>query len=192
MAPANQPTAEGISLLTPYWSTIVSARAEGYRRYEVWSILQEQFQAGGPQYQGATIFDMNVMWSRAGELLNAEAAFGAANPANPVTSEMWAWAPWTSPTTAAWQTPNYMLNYSYTVRDAEGNIVVDQNGSPLLAWGATDWQGSLDVLGQNIIDRALGSAQAGLDIGSPRAVAQMADLGGLTLGNIVNVQILRF
>ena len=91
MAPINQPTAQGISLLTPYWSTIVSARAEGYRRYEVWSILQEQFQAGGPSYQGATIFDMNLMWTRAGDLLNADAAFGAANPNNPAPDK---WVRW--------------------------------------------------------------------------------------------------
>ena len=192
MAPINQPTAQGISLLTPYWSTIVSARAEGYRRYEVWSILQEQFQAGGPSYQGATIFDMNLMWTRAGDLLNADAAFGAANPNNPVTSEMWAWAPWTSPTTASWQTPNYMINYSYTMLDAEGNVILDENGNPLLAWGATDWQGSLDTLGQNILNRVEGSVTASLGTGSPRLLAQMAAAGGVSLGSIVNVQILRF
>ena len=192
MAPINQPTAQGISLLTPYWSTIVSARAEGYRRYEVWSILQEQFQAGGPSYQGATIFDMNLMWTRAGDLLNADAAFGAANPNNPVTSEMWAWAPWTSPTTASRQTPNYMINYSYTMLDAEGNVILDENGNPLLAWGATDWQGSLDTLGQNILNRVEGSVTASLATGSPRLLAQMAAAGGVSLGSIVNVQILRF
>jgi hypothetical protein len=192
MARSYEPTAEGISLLTPYWSSIAGARAQGYNRGETWSIIQEQFQAGGPSYAGATIFDMNAMWARAGEMLNAQTAFGQAAPTDAVTGEMWAWAPWTTPTTADWQTPNYMINYATAAVDAEGNLLVDDNGQPIPVWGATDWQGSIDVTTQDIVDRVMGSAQAALDTGSPGTRNQMQAAGAIGLGDVLAVQILRF
>jgi hypothetical protein len=176
----------------PYWTSIVGARQQGFRPQEVWSVLNEQFQEGGPSFQGATIFDMHTMWSRAGEVLNAETQFGAADPGQAVTSEMWAWAPWAGREVAAWQTPNYMLNYTYSAVDAEGQALMDTEGNPVQVWGATDWQGSIDVTAQDIIDRALGSAQSALDTNSPGTAAQMASIGGIGIGDITSVQILRF
>jgi hypothetical protein len=192
MARSFEPTAEGLSLLSPYWSSIVGARQGGFTRAETWSLINEIFQEGGPSFQGATIFDMNTMWGRAGELLNAETAFGAARPEDALSSEMWAWAPWASPDTAAWQTPNYMLNYATAALDAEGNILTDDDGNPLQVWGATDWQGSIDVTTQDVIDRVMGSAQAGLDVGSPGVLRQLQAVEGLALGPVLSVQILRF
>lgn len=185
-------TAEGLSLLAPYWSSIVAERQRGNTAQNTWGVLTELFQEGGPSFQGASIYDMNQMWRRAGELLNAEASFGAAPRENPVDSNMWAWAPWAAPSTATWQTPNYMLNYAYTAADAEGNLLVDPDGNPLQVWGATDWQGSIDVTVQDIIDRTLASAQSALDTGSPRSQAQMAGIGGISIGDISTVQIMRF
>jgi hypothetical protein len=176
----------------PYWSSIVSARSQGYRPQEVWGILTEQFQQGGPAFQGATIFDMNTMWGRAGDLLAAEQQFRSADPANPVTGDMWAWAPWAAPTTAAWQTPNYMLNYAHAALDAEGNVLVDTEGNPVPVWGATDWQGSLDVPAQDVIDRALGSAQSALDTGSPGTLAAFGQVGAAGFGPLLSMQIMRF
>ena len=192
MARANTATAEGLSLLAPYWSSIVSARSQGLSRADTWGVITEQFQEGGPAFQGATIFDMNTMWGRAGELLNAETTFGAAPAENAIGSDMWSWAPWASPTTAAWQTPNYMLNYSQYAADAEGNILTDTEGNPLQIWGATDWQGSLDVTKQAVLDRVQQSALSSLDIGSPGIAAQMSAAGATGFGGIASVQIMRF
>ena len=187
-----QPTAEGISLLSPYWNTIVGARQQGFNRAEVWGLINEQFQEGGPSFQGATIFDMNHYWSRAGELLNAETAFSQANPADAVEGSMWAWAPWAVPSSAEWQTPNYLLNYARSAMDAEGNLITDEEGNPVNIWGMTDWQGSIDVTAGDIVDRVLGSSESALDINSPRIGAQLADVGGIGFGDINTVQIMRF
>lgn len=192
MAKINQPTAEGLSLLSPYWSTIVGARAQGLSRVDTWGLMEEGFQQGGASFRGATIFDMNAMWTRAGEVLSAEAAFGSAPRENPVTGEMWAWAPWAGPSTAAWQSPNYMINYATAATDAEGNVLLDDAGNPIPIWGATDWQGSIDVTAQEVIDRVLGSAQAALDTGSPGTRRQFEALGATSLGDVLAVQILRF
>lgn len=192
MARANTATAEGLSLLAPYWSSIVSERANGNTPQNTWGVLTELFQEGGPSFQGATIFDMNAMWGRAGQLLNAEAAFGAEPAANPVNGDMWAWAPWAAPTTEAWQTPNYMINYSQYAADAEGNVLLDTEGNPLQIWGATDWQGSLDVTKQTVLDRVQESALSSLDIGSPGIAAQMSAAGATSFGGIASVQIMRF
>lgn len=192
MARVNVPTAEGLSLLAPYWSTILGAREQGYRSYEVWSLLNEQFQAGGPAYAGASIFDLNEYWQRAGQVISAEQAFGQAQPGEAVTGQMWAWAPWAAPDAAAWQTPNYMVNYSTAALDSEGQILLDEAGNPVPVWGATDWQGSIDVTTQDILDRVLGSAQAALDTGSPGTAVQLDGAGGSSLGQVLSVQIMRF
>lgn len=185
-------TAEGLSLLTPYWSSIVGARAAGYNRAETWGIIQEAFQAGGPTFQGATIFDMNTMWSRAGEVLNAEAAFGASPAENAITADMWAWAPWTTPSTFAQQVPNYMTYYAYQAADAEGNLLVDVNGDPLQVWGAGKWEGPLpDTVGE-MTAFAQESAQTSLDIGSPGTIAQLGGISGINIVGITAVQVLRF
>lgn len=192
MARTNQATAEGISLLSPYWSTIVGARAQGLSRSDTWGLLEEGFQAGGASFRGATIFDMNAMWQRAGQVLSAEAAFGSSPRENPVTGDMWAWAPWAGPSTAAWQSPQYMINYATAATDAEGNVLLDDEGNPIPVWGATDWSGSLDVTTGAVIDRVIGSAQAALDTGSPGIRNQFAAIRATSLGDVLSVQILRF
>ena len=192
MARSFDPTAEGLSLLSPYWSTILGARQQGYTRAEVWGLIQEAFQEGGPSFQGATIFDMNTMWSRAAEVITAEVNFGRAAPTDAVSGDMWAWAPWATPDVAAWQTPNYMINYAVSALDAEGNILLDEAGNPIPVWGATDWQGSIDVTTGDIIDRVSGSAMAALDTDSPGALRQMEAAGASGLGTVLSVQILRF
>lgn len=187
-----EPTAEGTSLLTPYWSSYVNARSQGLRSSDMWGIMNEQFESGGPAFAGATIFDNNRMWQRAGELIQAQDRFGQAAPTDAVSGDMWAWAPWTSPTTADWQTPNYMVNYAHAAVDAEGNILRDDNGAPIPVWGATDWQGSIDVTTQDIIDRVMGSAQSALDTGSPGTTGQLSAAGAVGVGDVLAVQILRF
>ena len=192
MPRATGPTAEGLALLMPYYKNFESAYRQGYRSYEMWSIMQQAFEEGGADFRGATIFDVNHLWSRATAAVNAEIAFGRADPTQMITGEQWAWAPWASPTTASELMPNYMLNYTYSVRDAEGNVMLDANGDPVMVGGVTDWPADLNVTGQDIIDRTLGSAQSSLDTGSPGAKAQLGDLTGLAVNQIESVQILRF
>ena len=187
-----EPTAEGLAALTPYWSSYVNARSQGLRSSDMWGIMQEAFEQGGPALTGATIFDNNRMWQRAGDLINAQAAFGQAAPTDAVTGDMWAWAPWTTPSTADWQAPNYMVNYATAAVSSEGEILTDTDGNPIPVWGATDWQGSIDVTTQDVVDRVMGSAQAALDTGSPGTTGQLSALGGAALGNVLAVQILRF
>lgn len=192
MARSFEPSAEGIAALTPYWTSILGARSQGGSRTDAWAAVQEGFQAGGASPIGATIFDMNEMWRRVGEVILAQDAFGAAEVGQAVTNEMWSWAPWATPDTAAWQTPNYMLNYTVQAVDAEGNLLVDDEGEPIPVYGATDWQGSIDVTTADVIDRVLGSAQSALDTGSPGTRNQLSGLGATGLGEVLSVQILRF
>ena len=192
MARSFEPTAAGMAALAPYWSSFVSARSQGLRSTDMWGIMQEAFQAGGPALEGATIFDVNAMWARAGETLTAAAAFGNASPGDAVTGDHWAWAPWATPDTAAWQTPTYMINYAVQGVDAEGNLMFDETGNPVPVWGATDWQGSLDVTVQDVLDRIQGSATAALDTGSPGMAAQMAGQSVSALGQVLTAQIMRF
>lgn len=176
----------------PYYKNFESAYRQGYRSYEMWSIMQSVFEEGGPSFQGATIFDVNHLWSKATAAVNAETAFGQAAPESAITSQMWAWAPWSGPSVATEQMPNYMVNYTYSVRDSEGNFLLDANGDLVTVGGVTDWPGSLDVTAGDIIDRTMGSAQSALDTGSPGAKAQLGDLTGLSVGDVMSVQILRF
>jgi hypothetical protein len=189
---ANQPTAEGVSLLMPYYKNIESAMRQGFNRAETWGVVQEAFQAGGPAFQGATIFDMNYMWGRARDVLNAEQGFAALNPQDAISSQAWTWAPWATPTVAAEQVPSYLLNYTYTVNGPDGRLVLDDQGNPVQVGGVTDWMASIDVTAQDISDRTMGSAQSALDTGSPGAKAQLGDLTGLSVAEVTSIQILRF
>jgi hypothetical protein len=187
-----QPTAAGISLLAPYWTSIVGARQQGYTRAETWGLIQEAFQEGGPSFQGATIFDMNHFWSAAGNILNAETEFLNSPAVDPITADIWAWAPWAVPNATSWQVPNHMINYAYSALDAEGNTLLDTEGNPIPVWGATDWTGPLDLSVGDLTDYIRQSAQSALDVGSAGAQRQMAGIGGVGIGDFTSVQILRF
>jgi hypothetical protein len=186
------PTAEGIAALAPYWTSIVGAREQGLRSSDVWGIINEQFQEGGPSFQGATIFDMNHYWARAGELINASNTFNAASPETATDAGMWAWAPWAVPSTAEWQTPNYMLNYAHSALDAEGNVLVDAEGNPIPVYGAHLNDGPLPLTVGDIQGLVGQSAEMALDTGSPRLQAQLGGMGAISLGDLLSVQVMRF
>jgi hypothetical protein len=154
-------------------------------------VVSEQFQLGGPDYQGATIFDMYHYWSAAGKVLNAETAFGNAPAENATEGDHWAWAPWAVPTTADWQTPSYMLNYTHGITDQGGNLLTDTEGNPVPAFGAYLWDGPLPDLVGDVRAAVEQSGQLSLDTNSPRTAAQIAEAGGTGLGPVLSVQILR-
>lgn len=180
----NGPTAEGVSLLMPYINSITGAIEAGLSRPQIWREVQAAEAEGGPQIAGATIFDMNYVYTAARQVLNAQEGFGALEPTDTVTSDAWAWAPWAARTTAAELNPQYLIRYQWQGVDPEGN--------PVSQWFQTDWDGGLDVTAQDIIDRTMASAQLSL---SSYQTAQLAALGlpsGVTVTGIANTQILRF
>ena len=90
----NQPTAEGVALLMPYVNSITGAIQQGLSRPEIWRAVQAAEAEGGPQLAGASIFDMNYVYSAARSVLRAQDAFGALAPSDAVPRDAWAWAPW--------------------------------------------------------------------------------------------------
>jgi hypothetical protein len=177
------PTATGVAGLIPYSNTILGAIQGGATVSDIWAAVRGAEAEGGPLLGNPTIFDMNYVAGQMRAINSAQIEFGRADPSQAVTSEMWAWAPWATQTTAAWGEPSYQLRYQYEV--------TDQNGTVSILWGQTDWQGSIDVTTGDIGDRALGSAQSALDTGSPGAQAVIGDLSGAVATNITAVQILR-
>ena len=183
MPRATGPSAVGVAALVPYSNTILGAIQQGASVADIWTAVKAAEAEGGPILGNPTIFDMNYVAGQMRAINSAQVEFGKADPGQAVTSEMWAWAPWATQTTAAWGEPSYQLRYQYEA--------TDQNGETNVLWGQTDWQGSIDVTVGDIEDRALGSAQSALDTGSPGAAAVIGDLGGATASNVLAVQILR-
>jgi len=184
MARVNQPTAEGVALLMPYINNITGAIEQGLSRPQIWQAVQAAEAEGGPQIAGATIFDMNYVYTAAKGVLNAQDAFGALNPGDALSADSWAWAPWASQTSAAFGNPQYLIRYEWLGETPQGEQVSQ--------WFQTDWAGSLDVTQQDIIDRALGSAQLSLNTYQN---AQLTALGlpeGVTVTGLGRTQILRF
>lgn len=183
VARVNQPTAEGVSLLMPYINNIIGAREQGLSRSETWAAVQAAEAEGGPQVAGASIFDMNYMWTQAGNVINAQTAFNAAQAGQAIEASMIAQAPWAAASAASSLNPVYQIRYQYQVGEGPN--------APT-AWGVTDWPGSLaGATTDDIEARAMGSAQSALDIGSPGARAQLgAEVTG-TVSRILNVQILQ-
>ena len=188
----NAPTAAGVSLLMPYFNNILGAIEQGARVSDLWGTISGLAAEGYPEFAGATIFDMNHVAGQARAIISAQQNFSSLNPTDIVSSDAWAWAPWATPTEAAFGMPSYQVRYSYTAQDAEGNPILGSDGMPQNVWGVTDWSGSLDVTAQDILDRAMSSAQAALDTGSPGAKNQLGDLAGVSPLDISNIQILRF
>jgi hypothetical protein len=181
---ARGPTAAGVSLLMPYVNNITGAVEAGMSRSQIWAEVQAAEAEGGPQIAGATIFDMNYMYTAAKGVLNAQDAFGSLNPGDAIPGDAWAWAPWAAQTAAAWANPEYVMRYEWLGETPDGDQVSQ--------WFQTDWSGSLDVTQQDVLDRALGSAQLSLD---SYQTSQLTALGlpeGVTTTGLGRVQILRF
>jgi hypothetical protein len=180
----NAPTAEGVALLLPYVNNITGAIEQGMSRPQIWSEIQAAEAEGGPQIAGATIFDMNYVYTAAKGVLNAQDAFGNLSAQDPIPSEAIAWAPWAVQTTAAQLNPEYQIRYEWQGTTPDGEQVSQ--------WFQTDWSGSLDTTAQTVMDRALTSAQLSLD---SYQSAQLAALGlpeGVSITGLGRVQILRF
>jgi hypothetical protein len=184
MARNFQPTAAGVSLLLPYVNNIMGAIEQGLTRAQIWQEVQAAEAEGGPQIAGATIFDMNEVYSRARGVLNAQDAFGAVNPGDVIDASATSWAPWAAQTTAAWANPQYAVRYEW--------LGEAPDGTPVSRWFQSDWTGTLDVTAGDVTSFLQDAAQLSLDSYQP---AQLATLGlpqGVSLGGIGRVQIMRF
>ena len=172
-----------MSTLLGYSNTILGAIQAGNTVAGIWSAVQAAAEDIGGDLGGASIFDMNYVAGRLRAVAGAESAFGAAQPEQDIDQAMWAWAPWSGPTNASEINPVYQLRYQYQAITPEGDAQ--------WLWGQTDWQGSLDVTKQAILDRVTGSAQASIDTGSPGAAAILGDLTGVYVAGIGAVQVMR-
>lgn len=176
-------TAAGVSKLLGYYNSIEAIKREGGTNAALWAEVHGIEAEGGPVTAGATIFDMNEVAARASAVIQAEAAFNAGVDSGAITGDMWAWAPWSTQTTAAWGSPEYQIRYQYETLSPEGEVA--------LSWGQTDWSGVLPDSPQDIISHVSGSAQTNLDTYSPFALQQAGIAAGSTLGAITAVQLLR-
>lgn len=176
-------TAAGVSRLLGYYNSIEAIKRAGGNNAALWNEVHGIEAEGGPVTQGATIFDMNEVAQRATAVINAEAAFASGVDSGALTGDMWAWAPWSTQTTAAWGSPEYQIRYQYETLSPEGELA--------LSWGQTDWSGVLPDAPADIISHISGSAQSNLDTYSPFALQQAGIAEGSTLGNITAVQLLR-
>lgn len=184
MARVNQPTAAGVSLLLPYVNSITGAIEAGLNRSQIWAAVQGAEAEGGPQIAGASIFDMNEVYSRAKGVLNAQDNFGALAGGDAITGKEWAWAPWSSQTTAAYANPQYMIRYEW--------LGDTPSGEQVSQWFQTDWAGPIDVTAQDVLDRVQGSAQLSLDTYQQASLAALGLPQGVVVSGIGRVQILRF
>lgn len=176
-------TAAGVSKLLAYYNSIEALKRQGATNAALWDEVHGIEAEGGPVTAGATIFDMNEVAARANGVIAAEAAFGAGQQFGSLEGNMWAWAPWSTETTAAWDNPTYQIRYQYETLSPEGNST--------LLWGQTDWEGQLPGDQSDILARVSGSAQNSLDTYTPAALLNLGVASGSTLGNIAAVQILR-
>lgn len=186
----NQPTAAGVSALLAVSNSLLGGIEDGVSRAELWGIAQAAAAEAGSDLGGATIFDMNYVYSKLSAVNQAQIAFDNALPNYAIEGNQWAWAPWSGPDSATFATESYQLRFSYQVQLPDG--------TQSTIWGQTDWQGSLDfndsgvpLTKQDILDRALGSAQMSLNTGSPGALNQLGGLTGGVVSGIGQLQILR-
>lgn len=176
-------TAAGVSKLLGYYNSIEAIIREGGTNAALWNEVHGIEAEGGPVTEGATIFDMNEVAARARATIQAEAAFSAGIDSGQTTADMWAWAPWSTQTTAAWGSPEYQIRYQYET--------VGPDGAFNTSWGQTDWSGVLPDNPADILSHISGSAQTNLDTYSPFALQQAGIAEGSTLGAVTAVQLLR-
>lgn len=182
---AARATAEGVSQLLAYYNSIEGIRRAGGTRVDAWSEIQGIEAEGGPTLSGSTIFDMNEVWQRAGGVLGAEAGFARNQQEGAFTADGWAWAPWASQTSIAFDVFNAQLRYQYQVMSPEGETQ--------LFWGQTDWQGTPGAMPSlnQLFTRVTESASTAFD-SYPSAFQQSRGIAeGSSLGDIVAVQVLR-
>lgn len=183
--PAARSTPEGVSQLLAFYNTIEGVRRAGGTRADAWGEINGLVGEGYLPPDASTIFDMNEVWQRAGAVINAEAGYARDLEAGALTGDGWAWAPWTTPTSADWQTSYFQVRYQYQVLAPDGTVGT--------YWGQTDWSDPngmmpdlTDIQGQVNL-----SAQTSFD-SYPSEFQQARGIAeGSSLGNIVSVQLLR-
>lgn len=191
MARVNQPTAEGVSLLLPYFNNFLGAIEAGMSRPQIWSDLKAAEAEGGPQISGASIFDFNYVYTQASGVLNAQDAFGRLNPGDAVGSDAWTLAPWAQRTSATFADPQFLVRYEWIGQTPEG-VQVSQWFTTDFANPAGPGLGLSGIDKQTIVDRALGSAQLALDSYQSARLDALGLPDGVTITGIGNVQILGY
>jgi hypothetical protein len=182
---AQQATAAGVSQLLAYYNSIEGIRRSGGSRVDAWAEIQGLVGQGNPSVAGSTIFDMNEVWQRAGDVLSAEAGFARNQAEGAFTADGWAWAPWAAQTVASGDMFNAQLRYQYEV--------MSPGGETQLFWGQTDWAGSPGALPSldQLLTRVEGSASTSFDSYPAAYQAARGIDTGSSLGDIVAVQVLR-
>lgn len=178
------PTSEGIAALMPYFNSLLGAVEQRASTSDLWAAYRHAVEVAGGVLGNPSIFDMNYMAGYARGLANAEANLSAAPGENAIDSTMWGWAPWAAGETDAWLADRFQVRY-------EAQVSHPELGQQTI-WGVTDWEGSLEgVTKDQMLARALASAQESIDSGSPRVQAQLGMEQGFSLDGISRVQIMR-
>lgn len=177
------PTSEGIAALMPYFNSILGAVQEGGTTSQLWDAYKGAVEIAGGELGNPSILDMNYVAGYARAINTAEQAFTGAAPSEALSSEMWAWAPWTAGQTDPWLVDRYQLRYAASV---------EKEGEQRTIWGVTDWEGSLEGLTKgDIMDRAQASGQIAIDTDSDKILSQLGFEPGWALTGIQTVQIMR-
>lgn len=191
MARVNQPTAQGVSLLMPYFNNFLGAIEAGMSRPQIWSEIQAAEAEGGPQIAGASIFDFNYIYTQANGVLKAQDAFGKLNPGDAISSDSWTLAPWAQRSAATFADPQFLVRYEW-----QG---VTPEGVQVSGWFSTDFAnpdgpglGLSGVTKDTLVSRAMGSAQLSLDSYQSGRLDALGLPEGVSITGIGNVQILGY
>lgn len=152
MSPAAGPSAEGVAQLMQYGYSILGAIKAGGTVSDIWNTVKAAAGIGPGESLGASIFDMNYVAGQFRAVAAAQDAFARAGAGVAVTADMWAWAPWASPTAAAELEPQYQIRYSVDITTEQGTYTL---------YRSTTWSGSLEgATTQDVLDTAQTSAES--------------------------------
>lgn len=111
MARVTTPEVAGVSKLMSYGWSIYSAIQAGASVSEIWQAVRSASGTQPGEPIGATIFDMNYVAGLWRQIATSNAALSAAESTQAITSDMWAYAPWTLGGAAALAVPQYQIRY---------------------------------------------------------------------------------
>lgn len=104
-----------------YWGSILASAYAGHSTADMWTSIRANQQAYGLDRPGTSAPDVSVLRGYANRIANAARAFGAADPADALTSGMMAVAPYTSNDLAGIATaPTYQVRGFVSVTQADG------------------------------------------------------------------------
>lgn len=164
-----------------YWGSILASAYQNASTSDMWTAIRNQQAEYNLPKPGASAPDVSVLRGFANRIVAGAAAFAAASPADTITADMMAVAPYTANDLASIATtPTYHVRYQNTIQDLDGNVVTTWNTS---VFTATDFPATVGDLQDAInTDATEIAAQGGAsDSNTPRGVSLGTGLIEITL-----------